>query len=673
MTKLNLSKKDKSLLLLIATALVVLWGLYSAISHVFFSATFHSSDISKIITKEKKQWFNTSRPLEISDLKDRIILLDFWTYACVNCIQALPEIKKLEQTFGNKITVIGVHSGKFDNEKDGLSIKKAILKYGINHPVVNDSDFAIWNNFQAQAWPTFILINPNGRIVSTYLGEQGAAEIMPDVKKLVSKFRYQLNRDPLPIMLEKYNVIGNVLNFPSKLSYTSSFSYKSQKLPVLFIANSTQNNIIISSLAGDIITKIGSGNKGFKDGDFFSASFNAPQSLLYNSGKLYVADTGNNALRLIDFKKGKVTTLFGSGKRGDIFEGASEAAGSIDLASPTDIEFFPNNKKIVIANSGTHQILSYDIDKKTVSVLAGNGIEGIDDGKYPNNSLAQTADMSAFGGKLYFVDSETSSLRVIDKSGEVKTLIGKGLFDFGHKNGSKSEALMQHPLGLTVDDTGAYISDSFNHSIRKYNFSTKKLYDFLGGKTKGDKLGAKNDIEFDQPEGIVSILDNFYIVDSNNNRIVVVNRKNLKSKLLDVMPPLQLQKESFLQYLPNLQKVDKIKIKSESEITLKINIEKGWKINKMGPSFINLLDPVKSNQANLISTFDWHSVMEKVIKLPKLEEGDYVLQGTIYYCEDKKNALCYIKSYEQKIVADDDVDNVEIELKLGESLNKVSS
>jgi thiol-disulfide isomerase/thioredoxin len=661
--KLKLSKKDKSLLLLIVAGFVVLWGIYSALSNIFFTATFRSSDISKLINKDD-QWLNVSRPLEIADLKDRIILVDFWTYACVNCIQALPEIKKLEEQFGSKLVVIGVHSGKFSNEKDSSEIKKAILKHDITHPVINDADFRIWNSFKANSWPTFILINPNGRIVKTYFGEYGATKIKKDVKKLISKFKYQLNRDPLPLMPEKYNIIGNVLNFPTKLAYAANFSYKLRQLPVIFIANTSQHNIVVSSLTGDIITKIGSGKEGLEDGSFDAASFNSPQGLLYDSGKLYVADTGNHALRVIDFKEAKVTTLLGSGQRGQIVEDKIVEGKNLDLASPTDIEFFPDKKNIAIANSGTHQILSYSLDKKIVSTLAGNGAEGIDDGKYPDNSLAQTADMSVSGGKLYFVDSESSSLRALDKSGNVKTLIGKGLFDFGHKNGNKSEAQMQHPLGLLVDDTGAYISDSFNHAIRKYNFSSAQISDLVGGKTKGEKLGAKSSAEFDEPAGIISVFDSFYIADSNNNRIVKLSRKNLNSELFDIMPPLQLQKESFLQYLPNLQKIEKAEVKSDVEIILKIDLAEGWKINEEGPSFVNLLQPTKEDQANLIATFDWHSVKNKMMKLPKISAGDYVLQGTIYYCENKKNSLCYIKSYEQNITASNAEKSDQIVVKL---------
>lgn len=665
MNKFKLTKKDKSLILFIIAILVMIWGIYSFFSYLFFAATFSSSDVNKLV-KEKSHWFNLSRPLEITDLKNRIILLDFWTYACVNCIQSLPEIKKLEEEFGNKLTVIGVHSGKFSNEKDSSAIKKAILRHDITHPVINDADFAIWKGFEVNSWPSFVLLNPNGYIVKKYIGEDGAKKIRTDVKKLISKFKYQINRDPLPTALEKYGLIGNVLNFPTKLEYSSNFPYKSRQIPVVFIANSGQHNIIISSLNGEIIAKIGSEKAGLVDGSFDSAAFNAPHGLLYLEGKLYVADTDNHALRLVDFKTGQVISLVGSGRRGEVLKEQIEAK-DFDLASPTDLKFFPDKNHIAIANSGTHQILSYDLKNQTISVLAGNGLEGIEDGKYPVNSLAQTAAMSVYDGKLYFIDSETSSLRFIDKSGNVETLIGKGLFDFGYKNGNKSEALMQHPLGLLVDDTAAYIVDSFNHKIRKYDFSTRQIQDFAGSKKRGENLGSPNVTEFNEPEGIIAVLNSFYVADTNNNRIIAIDRGNRNSELFDVRPPLKLPKEGFLQYLPNLQERETVMVKSNSEIALKINMVKGWKINELGPSFINLLEIVEENQANLVKSFDWHSIKSQKITLPKLNaDKNYVLQGVIYYCKDKKNALCYIKSYEQKIVADNEENALEIEIVLGE-------
>ncbi len=609
---MQLSHKDKSLLLLIATAIVVLWIVFTLLARLFIFANFKNSDIAKLAAQPNQEWFNVSRPLALDDFKGRVILLDFWTYSCVTCIQALPEIKKFEERFGSKLLVIGVHSAHSTNDSNSSAVKKAVLKYGINFPVVNDPQLKIWNDFKVKAWPSFALIGPNGNLEKLYSGPDELDQIKIDVKKLLTKYQTKITREPLPILLERYNTIGNVLSFPTKIEYAANFSYKSRHLPAFFIANSAQNNIVVSSLTGDIIVKIGSGKDGFIDGNFEVAAFSDPHGLLFDGNNLYVADSGNNALRVVNFKEGTVETLIGSGVKGRVIESILEAK-DVNLSFPSDLEFFPNKNTIAIANAGSNQILTYNLKNQTVAALASD--------------LAQTADLSAFGGKLYFIDAFNSSFRVVDQNGEVKTLLNSDL---------------QHPLGLLVDDTGAYIVDSYNHKIRKFDFARKKLNNFTGIK-----------IQLDEPEGIVAVLDRFYLVDSNNNRILSINRGNLNVEILDVMPPLKLPKEGFLEYLPNLQTLKKLIVKRNEEIPLKIDLQAGWKINEEGPSFINLLELTGSKKADLVASFDWNAVREKAIKLPKmLSDKKYLLQGTIYYCEEKKNALCYIRSYEAKISAE---------------------
>lgn len=611
---MQLSQKDKSLLLLIASALIVLSILFSLFLRILTVSNFKNSDISLLTSDQNQEWINTSRPLELKDFKDRIILLDFWTYSCASCIQSLSEIKKLEERFGSKLLVIGVHSAHFANDSNLSQIKKAVLKHDIDFPVINDHKLKIWNAFQAKSLPTFVLINLRGNIENTYSGVDSLARVKEGVKNLLEKYGTQISRDPLPLLLERSNTIGNVLNFPTKIEYIKNFSYKSRTIPALVIANSAENTIVVTSLTGNIIVKVGAKKGGFVDGDFESAAFSNPRGILFDANKLYVADSANHAVRVIDFKEEKVSTLI----KND------------GLSFPVDLEFFPNKNSIVIANPGANQILSYDLKSKSTSVFA--------------DKLAQPADLASFGGKLYFVDSFESSFCVVSKDGEVKTLANKN-------------AGLQHPSGLLVDDTGAYIVDSFNNKIRKFDFGSNQMRDLSGSK-----------IGFDEPDGITSALDRFYIVDTNNNRVLSVNRGNFNSEILDVMPPLRLPKEGFLEYLPNLHSFEKLVLKKEEEVHLKIEVEDGWKINEDGPSFINLLEMTGEKKADMIASFDWNSVKKKEMKLPKLLSGkNYLLQGTIYYCEEKKNALCFIKSYEQNISAEGEGSG-EIKIILGQTI-----
>jgi len=645
---MKISKKDQSFVLFLLSAIILLWFVIYFFSSILSRSLFNNSDNYRSIAGASSEWFNLSENLKPKDLKNRVILLDFWTYACVNCLHMIPEIKKLEEEFGDKLTVIGVHSGKFDNEKLSQNIKNAVIKYDISHPVVNDANLVTWNHFKVNAWPTLILLNPRGNVVKTYVGEIGSEKLKYDIKKQIKKYKFELNSDPLPITLEKNKIPGHILKFPSKLRFAKDFEYKNiPKIPAIFIANSAQNNILAVSLNGTILLKIGAGQEGFEDGTIASASFREPRGMLFKNNILYVADTKNHALRKVDFSKNQVTTLIGSGNKGPVISGSINA-DKAELNSPWDLEFFPDNSEIVIANAGTHQILKYNIAKNTLSPFIGNGQEDIIDGKYPNNATAQTSGLSTFAGKLYFVDSESSSLRVSDQNGEVKTLIGSGLFKFGYKNGSKETALMQHPTGVYADDTGIYIADSFNHVIRKYDLISKTLKEFSGTPEKsGASIGAKP--SYNEPEAIISVLNKFYIADTNNNRIMVLDRAAETGSSLDVMPPLKMPKEGMLEYLPNLETIPTQKVKNDTELNLTLELDKGWKINESAPSFFNLVE-VNDTEANLIANYDWNAIKSGSIKLPKLStKHKYYLQGTIYYCEDKKNSICLIRSYEQQL------------------------
>src|SRR5215475_7196021 len=116
-------------------------------------------------------WLNTDKPLSLAALKGKVVLLDFWTYGCINCIHIIPDLKKLEAKYPNQLVVIGVHSAKFLNEKGTENIRQAILRYEIEHPVVNDKDFEIWQSYTARSWPTLVLINPKGKEVGRHSGE----------------------------------------------------------------------------------------------------------------------------------------------------------------------------------------------------------------------------------------------------------------------------------------------------------------------------------------------------------------------------------------------------------------------------------------------------------------------------------------------------------------------
>ncbi|MDE3038855.1 MAG: hypothetical protein KGJ21_10465, partial [Pseudomonadota bacterium] len=532
-----------------------------------------------------------------------------------------------------KITVIGVHSAKFANERDTGNIRNAILRYGIHHPVVNDFDFKIWQGFGVHAWPTFILINPNGMIENMYSGEGNRDAVAADIETLIKKYDGKINTSPLPIALEKDKTAPTVLRFPGKLAYTADFNGK----PALFVSDSGHNRIVVTAIDGKIIETIGSGKTGHEDGAFDTASFNTPQGIIYSKGILYIADTNNHELRAADFKTRMVTTLAGTGRQGSDRGVKNAPALSTALSSPWDLAFYPDDKHIAVAMAGTHQLWSYDVAGQTVGVIAGNGRESIDDGRYPYNSLSQPSGLSASGGTLYFVDAETSSLREFENGG-VRTLIGTGLFDFGYREGKQGTALMQHPLGLYADAVEVYVADAYNHSIRRYDVKTGALSNFAGRGVRGDKDGALEQAEFNEPNDVLKIGDTIYVADTNNNAIRVINLKTKTVSTLAVSEAAAAPQ--FSGSLPNLEKTGAMTVAPDAAVHLAL--KSGWHINADAPSALVLFDSARK----AVASFDREALVRKSVALPNLKSGDYRLQGTLYYCEDKAGSQCLLKSFD---------------------------
>lgn len=579
------------------------------------------------------EWLNTSHALTAEDLQGRIILLDFWTYCCINCIHIMPDLAYLEEKFGDKLTVIGVHSAKFANERETENIREAIMRYRIKHAVVNDDNFKIWSAFGVRAWPTLVLIGPNGHLVQAYSGEGNREAIEQDIEALLDQYQEKVNTKPLPYEWEVDKELKTVLNFPGKLAYADDKQW-------LFISDSNNDRIIATDIKGNIQLQIGSGHSGNKDGNFKTAQFNQPQGILYHENTLYIADTENHTLRKADLETKHVTTIAGTGLQGQDRTVQQQDALATPLSSPWDLAFYPNPLHIAIAMAGTHQLWTYDIENQTVSVLAGNGRESIDDGAYPYNSLSQPSGLSVYDNKLYFVDSETSSLRVLE-NGEITTLIGTGLFDFGYEEGNRSNARMQHSIGVHADHTGIYIADTYNHAVRRYDPKTGIL---------------KNMTEqvFNEPNDIIKIGDSFYIADTNNHSI-----KTLQDETIQELPIIPKTK-TVVTYIEELLNVERLPLDVVApDSTIIVSLKPGWKINDLAPSYIAMFQ-----NKELIEYVEKEPIQTANISLNNLlPDQTYTLQSIIYYCEDKENSLCLIKAIEKEIkVKNKEKNRIEIKI-----------
>ncbi len=471
-------------------------------------------------------WLNTDKPLSLSALKGKVVLLDFWTYGCINCMHIIPDLKKLEKKYPNELVVIGVHSAKFENEKDTENIRRIVLRYEIEHPIVNDADFAIWKAYDVDSWPTRYLIDPAGYIIGRLKGEGGYPALDKAIADTIAEFRKrgELNEAPLKLVLERAKVGDLPLAFPGKVLADA----KSDRL---FIADSDHNRLVIAKLDGTLIETIGTGAHGADDGLFDRATFFRPQGMVLDGDTLYVADTENHLIRQIDLKAKTVKTIAGTGQQSHEY-GESGAARSVALNSPWDLQLV--GRTLYIAMAGPHQIWQLELDKQQVSTFAGSGREARLDGAPADAAFAQPSALAADGQTLYVSDAEANIIRAIDlrPNGRVRTLVGGNLFDFGDEDGTGNDVRLQHPLGLARWNDTLLIADTYNHRIKLLDPGARSVKHFVGSGKPGQADGAKS--SFYEPGGLSVAGDRLYVADTNNHAIRVVDLKTKETKTLPI-------------------------------------------------------------------------------------------------------------------------------------------
>lgn len=432
-------------------------------------------------------WFGTTNPrLGIADFKGRFLLLDFWTLCCVNCHHVLAELRPVEEKFKDVLTVVGVHSPKFEYEKLPESVAAAIDRHEIRHPVLNDPNMTTWQSYGVRAWPTLVLVDPKGEIIATYSGEGHAHAIEALLEKLVPEYEASgdlvkgagLYKPPAPSSL--------ALKQPGKIVSVPAAYQPLLGGAELLVSNSGAHNLIgltASNLLDPVVT-IGRGVRGSSNGAFDSASFAEPYGAVFLEGELaksvgahlLVADTANHLIRAINLESKTIFTIAGTGSQWMQADATTGPALEINMSTPWDIEVFED--QLLIAMAGEHRIWKYDFQAKTLGIFAGTTNEGLVDGNLAEAWFAQPSALakSIFTpGKIWIIDAETSALRSV-QNGKITSQIGKGLFDFGHVDGPADQALLQHPLGLIeLPDGTLLIADTYNRAIRKYSPTTNSV------------------------------------------------------------------------------------------------------------------------------------------------------------------------------------------------------
>lgn len=419
----------------------------------------------------KGGWLNTGdRQYTLSELRGRIVILDFWTFCCVNCLHVLDELRELEEKHRDTVVIIGVHSPKFVHEAEHQAVVDAVERYEVHHPVLDDPELATWKQYAVRAWPTLVVIDPEGYVVAQHAGEGHAHAIEKLVEELEAEHgaKGTLRRGDGPYVAPE--PVATHLRFPGKALLLPDGGF--------LVSDTTRHRLVELDEDGETVRRhFGTGERGFKDGGPDEARFSEPQGLaVLPDGRIAVADTVNHAIRALDLTTGVTGTLAGTGRQWWQGTPTSGPAREVDLSSPWDLAWFGD--RLWIAMAGVHQLWTYDPEDQSVRVAAGTTNEGLVDGPAAEAWFAQPSGLavSADGERLWIADSETSALRWVDRDEHVHTAVGTGLFDFGHRDGAASQALLQHPIGVTaLPDGSVAISDTYNHALRRYDPATDEV------------------------------------------------------------------------------------------------------------------------------------------------------------------------------------------------------
>ncbi len=599
-------------------------------------------------------WLNVPAPVTMQALRGKLVLLDFWTYGCINCIHMIPTIQRLEEKYGPALAVIGVHSAKFLNEGQTDNLRQIIQRYGLEHPVVNDRDFAVWDTYApygVNAWPTFVVIDPRGNLFAVQAGEIPFDAFDRLIGAMIEHFDGlgEINREPLAAQLERDAVPSSVLAFPGKVLAD----------PVgnrLFIADSSHNRLVITDLLTyEVLDVIGSGTAGYVDGDFSTATFDKPQGLTLRGDTLLVADTQNHAIRAVDLLSRQVTTVAGTGEQG-YERNQSGPALEMALASPWDL-WSAADGILYIAMAGTHQIWTLSPDG-IVGPLVGSGGEGLREGAFEIATLAQPSGLYLQDNMLYWADSESSSIRAADlTTRETRLVAGPltgSLFDFGDVDGGLGTARLQHPLAIIGSDDGLlYIADTYNSKIKSLDPTTQEVQTVYGGGSPGGfRDGDSTDALFDEPGGLSFANGLLYVADTNNHAIRVIDLAAGVVSTVSFPNPEALQIGERVTVVGG-NRGEQIDLPPQAisagagTLVLNLSLPEGYKLNPNIDSgvqwrFDPLLVGVATSALEPLQTF---RALDELTPLPvtfNAGEATVTAEVTLYYCEAVNETLCFI-------------------------------
>jgi len=477
--------------------------------------------------REDIDWINTIKPLRLADLKGKFVLLHFWAFGNGPSVRSIAELRDLRNEFSSEIVIVGIHSGKFFAERDTSNIQAAVSRHTIDYPVCNDQQMRIWRDYDIDVRPTTVLVDPEGKIVFRFEGEQLKPAIKKELERLLPLYSRRIDRRQIIFRPTADLPRATTLNFPAGIVVDE----KGEKL---FIADSGNHRVIVADTGGKVTDVIASGRQGDMDGDFTHAEFREPVGLAINDTQLYISDPGSHMIRQADLPQRTVKTIAGRDNSGfSVLYPTSEHRTGLN--SPLGLVFA--NDTLYIAMSGVNQVQMLDLKDKVLRPIAGRGIEGIQDGTPSHSLFAQPLAVTLVDDNVYVVDAASSAVRKIGlrANGEVTTLLGQGFFKFGDTEGSLSESLLQHPSGLAYFNGHLAIADSFNNKIKLINLNDQTCVTLAGNGQTGSADGDFPIASFSNPSSLAYAPGKLYVADTNNHqiRILDLNKKSVSTLKLE--------------------------------------------------------------------------------------------------------------------------------------------
>lgn len=638
-------------------------------------------------------WFNVEKPLtRNSHLNGSLVLIDFFTYCCINCLHIIPQLHRLEKRFtpSDGLTIIGCHSAKFTNEKSSENVKSAIQRHEINHPVVNDLNNSMWSTLNIQCWPTLLLLSPTGIPIYVVMGEGHYEELELVVQTSLNFFseKQQLMPKSLPLKPAAIPSNPSQLKFPGKIQ-CSNYDANDTSEPLYAVSDSGNHRILVFNSSGNVLHKIGCcGVAGYQDGAFDEAKFNCPQGVAWLEKTLFVADTENHVIRMVLLEQRKVQTIIGTGTQGTDVAGGQPPLQQ-PISSPWDVVVYktknldmsfhedesevPQKNVLVIAMAGTHQIWAYFLEQtiwwryqvqnaNTLIPIAGNGEERNRNNDYPKQaSFAQPSGLCVIRNteEIFIADSESSSIRKMSLvAGKISAVCGgaqnpMNLFAYGDVDGEKFTARLQHPLGVTHHPTSfgvVFVADTFNNKIKKLNIQTNSIQSMKITADDGEVFA------FNEPSGLCATPDGSHLIvlNTNSHEIVRVNLATLTAtKFCLSFPSEKVEKfgppgDVPMVMVPN-GRIFQRGI-GKFEIPIALNLHEGVKLTPDAPQKICAfltrgwkLDQF-DNQKLLI---DGRSIISVKIP-PGTQEGDIIFHFVLLLC-DERDSSCFRKEFSVKV------------------------